>query len=229
MCWLQKLVRLLRSLCLLLKLNGSGYTNGEIQRTASEATTNNPLHFGFSSGDTGVSASLVLHGTPPFQVYYRTQRDKEPPRELSKTFASARGELTIQPERSGHYIFTFVQMSDANYRKVELKGPSIDQVVHPLATADFASGRASDGMNKRMISSCEGGLVSVDVDLRVSGLCLDLEKTIPLIPSFMFTLPGDRSMESGGPSSGSQELRDFADSWYRRIAKDSASSNTESG
>ncbi|KAI6096213.1 hypothetical protein EDD16DRAFT_690406 [Pisolithus croceorrhizus] len=31
------------------------------------------------SGDTGVSAALILHGAPPFQVYYRTQRDTKVP------------------------------------------------------------------------------------------------------------------------------------------------------
>lgn len=106
-----------------------------------------------------------MHGTPPFQVYYRVQRDNEPPRELSKTFASSRGELTLQPERSGHYIFTFVQMSDTFYKKVQLNGPSIEQVVHLLAAADFVTGHVG---NKRTMSSCEGGVVGVDVDLRVS-------------------------------------------------------------
>lgn len=117
----------------------------------------------YSSGDTGVSASLILYGTPPFQVYYRMQRDNEPPLERSQTFANSRGEFTLQPEKSGHYVFTFMSMSDANYRKVELNGPSIDQVVHPLATADFA-----ESMTKRKtVSSCAGDTVSVDIDLRV--------------------------------------------------------------
>lgn len=148
-------------------MNGNGYTNGTLRHYLFGI---HPYFAGYSSGDTGVSASLVLRGTPPFQVHYRVQRDKEAPRELSKTFTSSRGELTLQPERSGHYIFTFVQMSDANYKKVELKGPSIDQVIHPLAAADFASGKT--GGNKRMISSCEGSTVGVDVELRVSMLCI---------------------------------------------------------
>ncbi|KAF8634926.1 hypothetical protein AX15_000665 [Amanita polypyramis BW_CC] len=114
------------------------------------------------SGDTGVLATLVLRGTPPFLVYYRMQRDNEPPRELSKTFTSARGELTLQPDRSGHYTFTFVQLSDANYNRVELKGPSIEQVVHPLATADFAA-------SQRIISSCLGSTVDVNVELKGTG------------------------------------------------------------
>lgn len=113
------------------------------------------------SGDTGVSASLVMHGTPPFQVYYRTQRDAEPPRDLFKTFTSSRGELTLQPEDSGHYYYTFVQLSDAYYKKVALDGPNIDQIVHPLAAADFVGGRG-----RRVVSSCEGVTVGIEVDLR---------------------------------------------------------------
>ncbi|KAG2156607.1 uncharacterized protein EDB93DRAFT_1310685 [Suillus bovinus] len=113
------------------------------------------------SGDTGVSASLIMHGTPPFQVYYRTQRDTEPPRDLFKTFTSSRGELTLQPDHSGHYYYTFVQLSDAYYKKVALDGPSIDQIVHPLAGADFVGGRG-----KRVVSSCEGVTVGIEVDLR---------------------------------------------------------------
>jgi nucleoporin POM152 len=103
-----------------------------------------------------------MHGTPPFQVYYRSQRDKEPPRDLVKTFPSSRGELTLQPEHSGHYYYTFVQLSDAYYKKVVLNGPSIDQVVHPLAAADFVGGRG-----KRIVSTCEGTTVGIEVDLRV--------------------------------------------------------------
>ncbi|KAF8167598.1 hypothetical protein B0H34DRAFT_682476 [Crassisporium funariophilum] len=120
------------------------------------------------SGDTGVSASLILRGTPPFQVYYRMQRDSEPAREIAKTFTSSRAELTLQPERSGHYVFTFASISDANYRKVELKGPSIDQMIHPLASADFSESHGS-GRSKRIISTCSGDTVDIGVDLRGTG------------------------------------------------------------
>ncbi|KAJ7361595.1 hypothetical protein DFH08DRAFT_768660 [Mycena albidolilacea] len=115
------------------------------------------------SGDTGVSASLVLHGTPPFQVYYTTQRDEEPPRETAKTFPTSRGELSIQPSQAGHYTFTFAYISDSNYRRVELNGPSIDQAIHPLASAVFA------GPQKRMLSSCAGSIVDIDVELGGTG------------------------------------------------------------
>jgi nucleoporin POM152 len=118
-----------------------------------------------SSGDTGVAASLVLHGTPPFHVYYHMQRDKEPARELVKTFYNSRGEMTLQPSQSGHYIYSFSHLSDANYNKVELKGPTVDQIVHPLASAVFAG---SSGRDRLTINSCSENSVDVDVNLMVS-------------------------------------------------------------
>ncbi|KXN88811.1 hypothetical protein AN958_06680 [Leucoagaricus sp. SymC.cos] len=117
------------------------------------------------SGDTGVSVSLVLHGTPPFHVYYTMQRDNEAPKETHHAFHHSRGELTLQPEKSGHYVFNFVAISDQNYRKVELKGPRIDQIVHPLASAEFAESMS----NRKTVSSCAGDTVGVDVELRGSG------------------------------------------------------------
>ena len=135
-----------------------------------------------------MSASLVLYGTPPFQVYYRVQRDKEPPRDFSKTFTSSRGELTLQPERSGQYHFSFLQISDAYYSRVELHGPSIDQVIHPLASAEFVA--SSDGSGRRKtISSCEGSVVDVDVDLKVL-------KCMVLGSAGLIELSGNWSLES---------------------------------
>jgi len=125
------------------------------------------LTYPSSSGDTGVSASLILRGTPPFQVVYRIQRDKEPPRDVAKTFTTSRAELTIQPERSGHYAFTFMSISDSHYRKIELNGPSIEQIIHPVASAQFADTHDS----RRPISTCSGDTVDVDISLRVSLAC----------------------------------------------------------
>ncbi|KAF7320467.1 hypothetical protein MKEN_00831600 [Mycena kentingensis (nom. inval.)] len=115
------------------------------------------------SSDTGVSASLVLHGVPPFQVYYTTQRDSESPREIAKTFSSTRGELAIQPSQAGKYQFAFTYISDSNYRRVELNGPSIEQSIHPLASASFA------GTGRKALSSCAGNVVDVDVELQGTG------------------------------------------------------------
>ncbi|TFY82279.1 hypothetical protein EWM64_g1741 [Hericium alpestre] len=121
-----------------------------------------------ASGDIGVSASVVLHGTPPFHVFYRMQRDNEPPRELVQSFHSSRGEVTLQPPQSGHYIYSFSHLSDANYKKVELSGPSIDQIVHPLASASFVDA-GPPGREKRIINSCSGDTVDVDVQLGGTG------------------------------------------------------------
>ncbi|KAJ4485797.1 hypothetical protein J3R30DRAFT_3442070 [Lentinula aciculospora] len=119
------------------------------------------------SGDTGVSASLVLHGTPPFHVYYKMQKDFEPPREMSKIFTTSRGQFTLQPEHSGHYIFTFTKISDANYQRVEFDGPSIDQIIHPPASADFVGVPGGLG-RKKALNSCEGKAIDVEVELRGS-------------------------------------------------------------
>lgn len=58
-------------------------------------------------------------------------------------------------------------MSDSNYKKVELNGPSIDQIVHPLAAAEFVNA-GPGARSKRMVNSCSGNMVDVEVDLRVS-------------------------------------------------------------
>ena len=108
------------------------------------------------------------------------QRDKEPAREISRTFNSFRGELTLQPERSGHYAFTFTHVSDANYRKKELDIPTIEQTIHPLASADFVDPHTG-GRGKRQRSTCSGDSIDVQVELRVSFaiLCSAVDMSLP--------------------------------------------------
>jgi nucleoporin POM152 len=108
---------------------------------------------------------MVLHGTPPFQVHYRTQRNNEHAREDVKVISGSRGELSLKPEHSGHYSYTFLSLSDANYKKVSLNGPSIEQSVHPLASVDFS--QREHGGGRKQINSCAGNIVDVDVDLKV--------------------------------------------------------------
>jgi len=170
-----------------------------------QMTTFVHFSYSFSSGDTGVSASLILHGTPPFQVYYLMQRDKEQPREISKTFTSSRGELTLQPERSGHYFFSFAAISDANYRKIELQGPSIDQMIHPVASADFSQSHGT-GRGKKIVSTCSGDTVDIDVDLRVR---VSLSKRVS---SRLTLVAGSWALELGTPNYWSSASRNFANS-----------------
>ncbi|TRM66066.1 hypothetical protein BD626DRAFT_397603 [Schizophyllum amplum] len=114
------------------------------------------------SGDTGVRAALLLHGTPPFQVFYQTQKGKNAPVTASKTFQSSREEIIIRPPEEGDYTFSVTHVSDANYRKEEVKARSIDQTIHPVAAAEFAGG----GRRKQKMSICDSRTIDVDVHLR---------------------------------------------------------------
>ncbi|KAG8897050.1 hypothetical protein FRB99_008481 [Tulasnella sp. 403] len=120
------------------------------------------------SGDVGVRASLVFHGTPPFTIYYTEQRNRDTPKRLQKTISGARDEIILQPDSSGTYTYSFSHVSDRNYRQVPLEGDglSIKQTVHPLASADFV--RPSGAGSKRTVNSCSGDRIDVDVDLRGS-------------------------------------------------------------
>lgn len=124
-----------------------------------------------SSGDTGVSAYLVMQGKPPFQVFYKQKRNDEAEKEMSRLFQGSRGDITLQPENSGRYSYSFTHLSDANYKKIKLDGPSISQIVHPLASAGFVFHGATGTGNRRAINSCSGNTVDVEVDLRVRLLC----------------------------------------------------------
>lgn len=127
-----------------------------------------------SSGDVGVRASLVLHGTPPFIVYYTERQNSGQIQNKQKSITgAARAEIILQPESSGTYKYEFTQVSDRKYRQVPLRGPgrSITQVVHPLASADFVrpdvDKRAGLPASKKTVGSCGGKQVTLDVDLRV--------------------------------------------------------------
>ena len=91
---------------------------------------------------------------------------------MHKTFQGSRGEIILQPESSGNYTYTFVALSDANYKRVKLDGPSINQIVHPLASASFVFSSASGVGSKRTVNSCSGSTVDVEVDLRVGRFTL---------------------------------------------------------
>jgi nucleoporin POM152 len=105
--------------------------------------------------------------------------------------------------RSGSYTYTFLRLSDANYENVKLEGPSIDQVVHPLAAADFVKSTQANG--KQVLHSCSGSLVDVDVDLkvRIPWLCLLPTLTKP-------TILGDTTMEPGNSDLGPQSYQERA-------------------
>ncbi|KAJ3558980.1 hypothetical protein NM688_g617 [Phlebia brevispora] len=100
------------------------------------------------SGDTGVSASLVLHGTPPFHVYYSMQRDNEPAVEKFKAFTTSRATQITRGWISRDLV-------------------SI-RLYTPPASADFVY-NLSGGRSRKKISSCSGTEVEVEVELKGTG------------------------------------------------------------
>ncbi|KAG9019121.1 hypothetical protein FRB90_006189 [Tulasnella sp. 427] len=122
------------------------------------------------SGDVGVKASLVLHGTPPYTIFYTESKNREHAREQQKRITSAREEIVFQPESSGTYTYTFTHVSDKFYSKVPLTGNglSIKKIVHPLASADFVRPSPSRGQASTQMNSCSGKTVDFSVDLRGS-------------------------------------------------------------
>jgi nucleoporin POM152 len=82
--------------------------------------------------------------------------------------SGSRGEVTLQPERSGSYVYKFTSLSDANYKQIPLNGPVIKQTVHPLASASFTSaGPGSGGRGgETTVQSCSGDTVTVPVILK---------------------------------------------------------------
>ncbi|KAG8745025.1 hypothetical protein FRC10_008999 [Ceratobasidium sp. 414] len=95
------------------------------------------------SGDVGIHAIFTMDGTPPFRVHYTTT-DHKGSSKSQETYLGARGELTLQPNKSGTYTYSFDAISDAFYHQVPLTGPgrTVTQVVHPLASARFREASA---------------------------------------------------------------------------------------
>lgn len=118
-----------------------------------------------------------MTGTPLFQVTYRVQREDEAPQELSKTFSTTKGVVDIRPSRSGRYIFIFIRIGDTHYQKVELQGPKIELYIPEAAGAAFISGKLTPGSSKRLLDSCDSGVLGVDIELRVSLLLFYLQTT----------------------------------------------------
>jgi nucleoporin POM152 len=86
------------------------------------------------------------------------------------TINGSRGEITLQPDTSGSYTYTFTSLSDANYQNIKLGGPVIKQTVYPLASAMFVGARTPHGKNvdkirETTVQSCAGDVVDVPVGL----------------------------------------------------------------
>ncbi|TIB58503.1 hypothetical protein E3P78_03893 [Wallemia ichthyophaga] len=119
------------------------------------------------SGEVGIRAQMALTGAAPFTLAYLVEFAGEAKR-VEKRIHASRDELSLTPEREGEYKYTFLALSDANYRDIALgergEGITATQVVHPLAGASFA-----EPSTKRTVWSCESGTIDVQVEFTGSG------------------------------------------------------------
>lgn len=112
-----------------------------------------------SSADVGVTASLVLHGTPPFQVSYKTIKKGGSTTTESKLISGSRADVTLTPGQAGSFTFQFDRLSDFYYKNELIDAPTMSLTVHPLAFAKFGK------TEKQTVQSCSGDIVDVPLDL----------------------------------------------------------------
>ncbi|KZV93718.1 hypothetical protein EXIGLDRAFT_767824 [Exidia glandulosa HHB12029] len=110
-------------------------------------------------GDTGLSASLVMHGAPKFIVAYSEQHNGRGTSTKTRTFDASRASFTIKPDRPGSYKYSFLKLSDANYDDVSLNGPTVELSINPVAGARLIRKKDHD------VYSCAGSEVEIEVDL----------------------------------------------------------------
>ena len=113
----------------------------------------------------GLRLDLRLTGTPPFHVQRRMSRKGDRHHDIKLyTINGLRGQIELQPERAGHYVYEFLEVSDAIYKGFPVEGDDlvIEQDVKPSASAHFVEQTPT-----RMV--CIDQPVSLDVGLRGEG------------------------------------------------------------
>lgn len=118
------------------------------------------------SGEIGLTTRLTLLGAPPFKVHYTVgQKGRGQPQRRVKLAQYSRDEIVIQPEQPGTWEYVFEKLEDRYYSDVRIVGQTVQQVVHPLATAHWRRG----GGGTEVIWSCGGETVQAEVELRGAG------------------------------------------------------------
>ena len=88
----------------------------------------------------GLRVTLHLVGTAPFNIKYKVSKkgDRIHSTELVKVSAH-RGQVELTPPTEGHYIYEFIEISDAVYTERPLKHAELrlEQDVKPSASASF--------------------------------------------------------------------------------------------
>lgn len=120
------------------------------------------------AGSVGVKALAILSGTPPFKLKYTVQPKGSAMTTHEKTIDRTREEIEFRPTADGQITYSFVGLSDANYRDIKLAGPSFTQVLHPIAKAAFVGSQGSRGPAVTL-HSCEGNTTKAEVRLEGVG------------------------------------------------------------
>lgn len=88
----------------------------------------------------GLRVDLDLVGTAPFHVNYKMMQkgDRHQVTDV-KTVVGHRGQMELTPMTAGHYIYEFLEVTDAVYEKHSLKHKNLrlEQDVKPSASAKF--------------------------------------------------------------------------------------------
>ncbi|KAK5105821.1 hypothetical protein LTR62_002124 [Meristemomyces frigidus] len=110
----------------------------------------------------GLRVAFDLLGTPPFEIKYIMQKqgDRYHTTEVER-IVGLRGQIELTPKTAGDYVYEFVEVSDAVYKRQPLKGLQISQSVKPAASASFV-GRT---LEKKVVCIDE----SVAFDVALSG------------------------------------------------------------
>ncbi|KAF1825129.1 uncharacterized protein K489DRAFT_377673 [Dissoconium aciculare CBS 342.82] len=104
------------------------------------AMSNEPMFDKCAGNPIGLRVDLDLVGTPPFEIKVRTHKRGVNHHRMETYKASGlRYQMSFEPNVDGHWTYEFVEISDAVYKKVPIKGKVLSQDVKPAASAKFAS------------------------------------------------------------------------------------------
>ena len=114
----------------------------------------------------GLLVSLELTGTPPFRISYRIRTGRDKVELKVEEIHQLHSQLELKPSQEGHYIYEFLEFSDAIYRESKrLQGPqyTLEQDVKPGLDARFAQ-RSFETRKK-----CLDEPLWVDIEFRGEG------------------------------------------------------------
>lgn len=160
-----------------------------------------------------------MDGTPPFLIHYTTT-DRKDTTESHERYLGARGELKLQPNKSGTYTYSFESVSDAHYSRVPMEGAgrTVTQVVHPLASAKFKDasvdvcGESPEIEVALQLEGVSPWKVEMQIGsevMKFEGLKKELERVKVSIPKEVYARGGKVGLDLGELLFGFESTRTF--------------------